>query len=194
MTSLLAMSNAIVSSLYTAVVDDQHLSVQQGTLSQSTQRQASMVLPPPSMGSGGTLSSGLSQTVRQASLGLPQGPGTIGPVTRQQSLGLPQSQGSLGLAPSASLGTAQRQGSLGLPFEPSPQDLQVSTPDKAHNPPPTPPPPPGSLLSPWPSEALPLLVSLEEDPAVYIGQSTCVLGAVACFGLVWDTPKVWIGV
>ena len=86
---------------------------------------------PPSMGSAG-----LSQTVRQASLGLPQGPGTIGPATRQLSQGLPQSQGSLGLAPSGSLGTAQRQGSLGLsqsmgqgnvglPYEPSPQDLQV---------------------------------------------------------------------
>ena len=93
---------------------------------------------PPSMGSGPmTATSGLSQTVRQASLGLSQGPGTIGPGTRQSSLGLPQSQGSLGLAPSGSLGTAQRQGSLGLPqgmgqgsvglpYEPSPQDLQVS--------------------------------------------------------------------
>ena len=78
-------------------------------------------------------SAGLSQ---QSSLGLPQGPGTIGPATRQLSQGLPQSQGSLGLAPSGSLGTAQRQGSLGLsqsmgqgnvglPYEPSPQDLQV---------------------------------------------------------------------
>lgn len=95
------------------------------------------------------MSSGLSQTARQASLGLPQGPGTIGSATRQSSLGLPQSQGSLGLAQSGSLGAAQRQGSLGLPqgmgqgsggmaqgvmgqgsgsvsYEPSPQDLQVS--------------------------------------------------------------------
>ena len=82
------------------------------------------------------MSSGLSQTVRQASLGLPQGPGTIGPATRQSSQGLPQSQGSLGLASSGALGTAQRkgslglpksmgQGSVGLPYEPSPQDLQV---------------------------------------------------------------------
>ena len=108
---------------------------------------------PPSMGSGGAMSSGLSQTVRQASLGLSHGPGTIGPAARQSSQGLPQSQGSLGLASSGSLGTAQRQGSLGLsqsmgqgsmglPYEPSPQDLQVSSAQLMlfslmHTPPPT---------------------------------------------------------
>ncbi|KAL3147337.1 hypothetical protein ABBQ32_002820 [Trebouxia sp. C0010 RCD-2024] len=120
----------------------------QGSLSQTTQRQASLGMPP-SIGSAAiAMSSGLSQTARQASLGLPQGPGTIGSATRQSSLGLPQSQGSLGLAQSGSLGAAQRQGSLGLPqgmgqgsggmaqgvmgqgsgsvsYEPSPQDLQA---------------------------------------------------------------------
>lgn len=117
------------------------LPAQQGSLSQTTQRQASLGMPP-------AMSSGLSQTAWQASLGLPQGPGTIGSATRQSSLGLPQSQGSLGLAHSGSLGAAQRQGSLGLPqgmgqgsggrgqgimgqgsgslpYEPSAQDLQV---------------------------------------------------------------------
>lgn len=107
----------------------------QGSLSQNMQRPASMGLPP-TVGSGSLgMSSGLSQTARQTSLGLPQsqgslglqqGQGAIGSATRQSSVGLPRSQGSLGLAPSGSLGTAQRQGSLGLPYDPSPQDLQVT--------------------------------------------------------------------
>ena len=97
---------------------------------------------PPALGSGAL---GLPQAVRQASMGLTPGQGAIGPAARQSSLGqpqtslgLPQSQNSLGLASSGSLGASQRQGSIGLPqnigqgkvglpYEPSPQDLQVSS-------------------------------------------------------------------
>jgi len=69
---------------------------------------------------------GLSQTLRQASLGS---------ASRHPSLGL-QGQGSLGPAPGSAFSGTQRQasvgpppgmgqGSVGLPFETSPQDLQV---------------------------------------------------------------------
>ena len=94
-----------------------------------TQQQASLGLPPSmgTMGSGAVgLSQGHSQTLRQTSLGS---------ASRQPSLGL-QGQGSLGLAPGSALNGTQRQasmglppgmgqGNMGLPYEPSPQDLQV---------------------------------------------------------------------
>ena len=100
----------------------------QGSMLQNTTlRQASMGLPPTmGSGSGGLgLAPGPSQTLRQAS---------VGSARRQPSLGLPQGQGSLGLVSGGSLNAAQRQSSLGLPpsmgsggmpFEPSPQELQV---------------------------------------------------------------------
>lgn len=105
----------------------QNLVQAQNSVSQSsTQRQASLGLPPAmvSMGSGALgMPQGLAQSLRQAS---------AGSASRQPSLGL-SGQGSLGLAPGSALSGTQRQASMGpppgmgqgLPFETSPQDLQV---------------------------------------------------------------------
>lgn len=105
------------------------LQVQPSVSLSSTQQQASLGLAPSmgTMGSGALgLPQGHSQTLRQTSLGS---------ASRQASLGL-QGQGSLGRAPGSALNGTQRQassglspgmgqGNMGLPYEPSPQDLQV---------------------------------------------------------------------
>ena len=94
-----------------------------------SQIQASLGLPPSmiTMGSGTLgMPQGLSQTLRQAS---------VGSASRQLSMGL-QPQGSRGLASGSALNGTERQASLGLPsgigqgnvelpYESSPHDLQV---------------------------------------------------------------------